>query len=125
MDTYLIQNDNNRFGYIIELKIEEHTTNFKIYKIDAIGDDENEEELHYVELIVDGYLKWDGCSNLNFGKDGYIHFCETDDLVCLNKSLAFVWELARKQYSYSEYVDEWKIKNDGITNFKGKFKLQD
>ena len=124
MNTYLIQNDPNR-GFIVEMNIEEHATEFKIHKIKSEDTDENDNDFYNVELVVDGTLKFDGCSNLDFGRNGYIHFCETDDLICLNKSLAFVWEAARKEYSYHQNVDEWKVESGGISTFKGSFKLEE
>lgn len=124
MNTFLIQNDPNRFGFIVEMNIEEHATKFNIHKINAESADENNNDFYNVELVVDGILKFDGCSNLNFGKNGYIHFCETDDLICMNKSLAFIWEAARKKFSYQHNMDEWKVENEGISIFKGNFELK-
>lgn len=125
MQYYHIQNDERRFGFIVEMNIEEHATNFRILKINTEGEGENNQDYYGVELVLDGILKWDGCSNLNFGDNGYIHFCETDDLICMNKSIAFIWEMARKEYNYKEYVDPYDIKVSGIKKYTGRFKVEE
>lgn len=74
LDYYQIQNDESRFGFIVEMEIQEHVTNFRIFKINTEGEDESGQDYCGVELVIDGRLKWDGCSNLDFGDKGYIHF---------------------------------------------------
>ncbi|WP_283747859.1 hypothetical protein [Bacillus thuringiensis] len=125
METYLVKNFENGFGLILQLNIREHVTDFNIYKINASGSDNQDNDYYGVEIIVNGMLKWDGCTHLRFGEDGYVHFSETDDLICFNKALEFMYSRVRKEPSYNQSIDEWIVIPDGITSFSGSFKLED
>jgi hypothetical protein len=58
----------------------------------------NSSELVYdpmeAERYIDGHVKWDGCSNINFGdesSDGYMHFCGREGIEQMSKVLLRVF----------------------------------
>lgn len=40
---------------------------------------DNTTDFNEAELAVKGFVKWDGCSNLTLGDQGYFHFCSLRD----------------------------------------------
>lgn len=63
------------------------------------GASEMTEDFDTAERFVDGWVKWDGCSHLNFGdkdSDGYMHVCGGRSYWSLCETLRRVQELAVK-----------------------------
>ena len=46
-----------------------------------------------IRRFIKGTVKWDGCSNLEFGDNGFYHFCEYP-IHELNYVLNLIWEEA-------------------------------
>ncbi len=42
---------------------------------------------HEAERYLAGYVKWDGCQGINFGKDGHLHLCGSEDVEHLSQTL--------------------------------------
>lgn len=64
----------DEFGFVIvwnQDKTSAYAT-FIAYQVDSIGEDV---EIDGDEVQVTGYIRFDGCSNLNFGDGGYLHWC--------------------------------------------------
>lgn len=46
-------------------------------------------------VIIDGFVKWDGCSNWNFNTENcMLHFCDKDEAAELGKIMALLYEIA-------------------------------
>ena len=52
------------------------------------------------EAEVAGHIKWDGCANLHFGDDGYLHLCGLDHVQRLLNIVAVAYELAKSIESW-------------------------
>lgn len=48
------------------------------------------------EIMISGSVKWDGCSDINYGRNGYIHSCSRNQVTRLSKILDYVFESAAK-----------------------------
>lgn len=54
----------------LEYEYDDYVMSFKVYEIIAIT---MENEIDEKELYLSGYIKWDGCSNLEFNDN--LHLC--------------------------------------------------
>jgi hypothetical protein len=57
----------------------------------AMSDSEHTGDLSKAEPLVKGTIKWDACSHLYFGNEGYIHTCGHRDWLILQGALCRVW----------------------------------
>lgn len=46
---------------------------------------------HDAEQFVRGSIKWDGCQNIHFGSEGYMHLCGSNDVERLSQFLIRVF----------------------------------
>lgn len=83
------------------------------------GDDEASElcnlptdQFDEANRLVDGYVKWDGCSHVHFGdldSDGYMHMCGGVDFAIMLWVLREVPAIAaREMPNFSEHVAGFK-----------------
>jgi len=50
-----------------------------------------------LEIYINGFIKWDGCSHFWFGdEDGYIHICGADEFEKHNKLMTYVYNEANE-----------------------------
>lgn len=47
---------------------------------------------HQAEPYFSGAVKWDGCSHMNFGHDGYLHLCGSERIQKLGATLKTIYE---------------------------------
>ena len=47
------------------------------------------------EVFVSGYIKWDGCANLQFEDKGYLHFCSKEEAENVGKMFGRLYDLAK------------------------------
>jgi hypothetical protein len=52
-------------------------------------------------ILVEGFVKWDGCTQFMFPHSGYLHYDHPDDVPDLRAIVRQVWALA------AEYVANW------------------
>lgn len=54
--------------------------------------------LDEAQRVIEGSIKWDGCSNLNFFPDekGYVHFCGKNGAVVMGNLLAAMYDEAKE-----------------------------
>jgi len=57
--------------YQIETVVNEASVDFIVYEYDGNHTDID----NGYEVYLKGTIKWDGCSHINFGDEGYIHLC--------------------------------------------------
>lgn len=70
---------------IVATRDRTHSIDFKVYQ--PMNDE--------MELLLEGHVKWDECSNWNIGsKDVMLHFCSKNEAEDLGKLLGFLYELA-------------------------------
>jgi hypothetical protein len=58
------------------------------------------------EVLVKGHIKWDGCSNNDFGESGYIHACSREGLTRLGTlyDRLFDWAMALMGEQSKEFL---------------------
>ena len=79
-------------GYIVftgEITVKENYMDFEVKKITGWDKLIPIEREHYLS----GDIKWDGCTNVNFGLN-YFHFCEPHDFDDMNYVLHFLYQKA-------------------------------
>lgn len=56
------------------------------------------EDINDAQRVIEGMVKWDGCSHLNFFPDeeGYVHYCGRTSAVQLGELIGLVYDEARK-----------------------------
>ena len=76
------------------------------------GIDEITTELNEASRVLEGSIKWDGCSNLDFYPDEepMYHFCGKGDLTRYTDMLAKVYDLARE--AMGDKVCDIELYND-------------
>jgi hypothetical protein len=102
--------------YTCALEIYEHRAEFRLYKIEthkkdtpgwAIagrgGNHPTTSKLEDAAVCVDGYVKWDGCSNFRIGDPVYMHACSREELVNIGEVLSRVWDLAQSKIRTAEF----------------------
>ena len=81
-DEVLLSEDGYIQFVIVNPSITEHecSWSFEVYEVNSWECDEDNTPSD-TELYLTGFIKWDGCSHINFGEledgkpDGYIHLC--------------------------------------------------
>ena len=74
--------DNTPESWIVFKPLEQecYSLDFTVYSVEGWTGDENDETFtetdpDLYELLFTATVKWDGCSHVNFGDDGYLHLC--------------------------------------------------
>lgn len=50
------------------------------------------------QVLIEGFLKWDGC--MNWKTTRYYHFCEDDDADLVRETFEKLWEIGPEHISY-------------------------
>lgn len=92
-EKWIHTNKTGSFGWFVKYEVSEHWLDFKAYE--CIGEMCNPDagkklfraegscehvgldELDKAEVAIDGYVKWDGCSEMKMGQP---HFCGSEDV---------------------------------------------
>lgn len=79
-----------KFGmYTIDYYSDEYNAYFDVHEETEVPDE--------LELIGQGWVKWDGCSNWTFNQsDVAIHFCERNDMLAFGEMMANCYDLAKQ-----------------------------
>jgi len=57
------------------------------------------EDIEGAEILFEGHVKWDGCSNWSFGDEGYgLHYCDRDSLTHLGEALSRCWDFTKENH---------------------------
>lgn len=70
MRTNLFEEDEG-INYQIEIVRNQASVDFVVYELERY---EHKDERDY-DVYLKGTIKWDGCSHLHFGDEGYLHLC--------------------------------------------------
>ena len=91
----LIKNG-ERITHLIECEDDKHSSlNFKVHEVISWTMDN---EVSDIEELLNGHIKWDGCSHIWFGdNDKYLHLCGKSEFDKLKKVLDAVWDKAEKE----------------------------
>ena len=82
--------------YYILWRFEENCSEYKIY---AVGRDNGNDD-----LLADGYIKWDGCSNWWIGqRDCMLHICDPNWITDLHYLMLWCYEKANEHTKYDPY----------------------
>lgn len=73
----------------------EYAMEFEVYEVVSWEADDSNTPCD-TELYIKGTIKWDGCSHLNFGDEGYLHLCGKSYFVKHCKVITALYELAEK-----------------------------
>lgn len=102
--------------YAASVENYEYHADFKVYRVwqvlepwDGVGFQRKGSDIEpdFVQLVeeaevfLSGFVKWDGCSNWDFG-EGSIHFCDVD-------SAAEIGELFRKLYAWAKELGQDRL----------------
>ena len=117
-EIFLIRNSDRRFGCILEVIFDDFSSEFKVFHIDSEGKN------YIVVPILEGYYVPNGCTNLSYSNDGHFHFCDIDDIVCINKSLQFAIELTNARIG-DENADKWALFKDGISVYNENYSIKE
>lgn len=73
MKKYLIYNEQGMPCFLINVtELTEHHISGEVDEVDGLCEDNTfEVQEKYLGFLI----KWDGCSHINFGNDGYLHIC--------------------------------------------------
>lgn len=101
---------------MLEIVVNDFSSDFKVFHIDAEGDD------YIVIPILEGNYNPNGCTNISYSNNGHLHFCDIDDIVCINKCLQFAIELTIVRVG-DEYVENWILFKDGISVYNKSYTI--
>ena len=101
--------------------IGEYNDGEKTYELrGATSSSETTANLEDAQTLIDGHIKWDGCSHVTFGDDeGYIHMCGFSSWKQMHEAIARTWEYARLKLSQDHTKDEFDeslVTHTPITN---------
>lgn len=92
--------------FVIQSELKNLHVDFYIYKIEGIDSNSNlsfldkeddlVEDISLAKPLITGYVKWDGCSNWNFGDD-MMHFCFKESAVMIGTMLGRCYDIAKKE----------------------------
>lgn len=70
---------------------------FTVWQVNS-WNEENKPCMEDNEIFIRGSIKWDGCSNINFGDaDGYLHLCGNKYFKDMKNVLDAVWKKAEQE----------------------------
>jgi hypothetical protein len=75
-------------------------------KLGAEGSDDTTEKLEEAQTLVQGTIKWDACSHVNFGEEGYVHMCGKESWAQMSELLRRVFTEAGKLLKEG-HNDDW------------------
>jgi hypothetical protein len=93
--------------FAVEFEVHSHHVEYLVYRINAMGDDGyffyskiddgDVTDLDIAELSARGLVKWDGCSNWDFGDDNGVmmHFCERVQIEQFNAVLLKCYDMTK------------------------------
>lgn len=96
------------FGWVVHYDVQDHWLDFKAYEIASVEQSPNKGQRWFArkgatdgmdmtldisdaEPDVDGFVKWDGCSEMSIGQP---HFCGAHDVATLAKAMVDLHKLA-------------------------------
>jgi hypothetical protein len=92
MKNILYENTHGLIEFLIEIGEDvEYSMQFKVFEVTSRNLDDSP---YGMEEYLTGSVKWDGCSNFNFGDEGYIHLCGKSGIITHNFIVSKVFELA-------------------------------
>lgn len=84
---------------IIDGKIVKQPTYIEYELKGASSSDDVTKNIDEAQTLITGYIKFDGCSHVNFGdNDGYIHICGTENWTKIIETMCKIHELAREHF---------------------------
>lgn len=52
-----------------------YSVEFSVKEVEGFEDGDKDKPIIPDEIYLRATIKWDGCSHVNFGTDGYVHIC--------------------------------------------------
>lgn len=101
--------DDGLINYVLRINDEDlsHLMEFECFECCTWRDKKYCEE--DLELILTGFIKWDGCSHVTFGRDqdGYLHLCGKNDWDMFSKLMTEIYKIASETIvSYDKRIAE-------------------
>lgn len=75
----------------------EGSASFDVYEVTSWKENN---EVCDTELYLDGFIKWDGCSEISFGNGLPIHFCGKKHFERHKMVLDAIWDICSKKIKY-------------------------
>lgn len=130
MEQYMIKNNPKGLGFLVEIEKKYASIDFSIYKITSVSEDKTVKDGYEVVEVTTGTILWDGSSDLGFGEEGYVSFGATEDVICFNKCLEFVWKQAEEELKDrkvieddSETIEKWIEHETSIQPFDSDYEV--
>jgi len=117
--TVLTEDILGEFGFRVVWSYQPHWTDVKVYSIesregieggaplferkDAKHSQDTVTEIADAEVYLEGYLKWDGCNELDQGDH---HFCGVDQIIKHCMLLQYLWRRAHELMDASDCKEE-------------------
>lgn len=92
------------FGFVVKWKCADYVFEFTASRI--TGRNVHDHSDIETRDAVSGSVKWDGCANILYPQNSYVHYCEPDDLIKQSELLRWVYEKARSEMPNNE-ISEW------------------
>lgn len=86
-------------------EVEDHYAKYELREVVSWTADNEPIE---TEEYLDGYIKWDGCSHVNIGDDGYLHLCGADYWKRHCKVMEWVYKEVSKLIERFEEDEVWE-----------------
>lgn len=102
-------------GYTIICNIEENSIDFSLYEsireiefingetintntftYEIIGSSGTTNDIEKAQPVIKGHIKYDGCSHVDFGDDGYIHICGSDSWLNFIEAIKRIYDISKE-----------------------------
>lgn len=81
--------------YRIEYEAQEHCVDFKVFEVQGAYGTEPPWEISDEEPVLDGHVKWDGCSNWDYlTNECMAHYCGVSGVKRFGDMQVYLYELA-------------------------------
>ena len=89
-------------------------TEAKFDRDDVGGTVNNTKDIKLAQKFIKGIIKWDGCSHVYFGDEGYIHICGGYNWRNFIEANKRIFNLAKEYFQEPNQVDEFNNFNKPI-----------
>lgn len=85
-------------------QVKAYCLDFKLYRRWENGNYSNHSEVRDdADFEADGFMKWDGCSNISTNDKCMFHSCNREMLTNLGEALGRIWDLAADLIPHSDH----------------------
>ena len=114
-----VENIQDELGFTVRWKVQDHWADVEVFEVAAFGDDGREylikdwahsgeltADIDNAEIYLEGYVKWDGCTELDQGRP---HWCGPDGYKRHIALLEYIYKRAFELMGREQYYP-WEDK---------------